>query len=270
MIRSEERFSVNLETQNASRVRLRKYVETEPVEETVKVYHEEYEIERVPIAKDDQVSADLAEGEQEIILREVRAIISKESVPVERVRLTARKIEEDKIVRDELRRERIEILGDDGKPAQSPTGKVPGQQSAGRSPSGQPPSGQPPSGQPPVGPAAVGPATVGPATGGPATGGPATGGSTAPLSGSAGRPVSVSRAKPAVRLPKRCAGRPGPTAMLRLGARIKPVCSRTRDRHRICHRRTCPDQVIMRADHMKARACGRRRVVCVRDWMWLG
>jgi uncharacterized protein (TIGR02271 family) len=166
MIRSEERFSVNLETQEASRVRLRKYVETEPVEQTIKVFHEEYEIERVPIAKDDQVGADLAEGEQEIILREARAIITKESVPVERIRLAARKVEEDKTVRDELRRERIEILGADeaeqptsqSPTADSPTAQFkpgqpkPGQPSGGpRPPSGQPPSGQPPSGQPPSG-----------------------------------------------------------------------------------------------------------------------
>jgi uncharacterized protein (TIGR02271 family) len=158
MIRSEERFSVNLETQEASRVRLRKYVETEPVEQTIKVFHEEYEIERVPIAKDDRVSADLAEGEQEIILREARAIITKESVPVERIRLAARKVEEDKTVRDELRRERIEILGADEagqSAAQSPTAQFkpgqpkPGEPSGGPRPSpGQPSPGQPAPGQP--------------------------------------------------------------------------------------------------------------------------
>lgn len=116
MIRSEERFAVNLETQEASRVRLRKYVETEPVVQTVKVFHEEYEIERVPIAEGDRASSDLAEGEQEIILREARAIITKETVPVERIRLAARKVEEDQTIRDELRRERIEVLGAEDQP----------------------------------------------------------------------------------------------------------------------------------------------------------
>ncbi len=146
MIRSEERFSVNLETQEASRVRLRKYVETEPVEQTIKVFHEEYEIERVPIAKDDQVGADLAEGEQEIILREARAIITKESVPVERIRLAARKVEEDKTVRDELRRERIEILGADE--AEQPTSQSP----TADSPTAQFKPGQPKPAQPSGGP----------------------------------------------------------------------------------------------------------------------
>jgi uncharacterized protein (TIGR02271 family) len=116
MIRSEERFAVNLDTQEASRVRLRKYVETEPVEQTVKVFHEEYEIERVPIAEGDRASSELAEGEQEIILREARAIITKETVPVERIRLATRKVEEDQTIRDELRRERIEVLGAEDQP----------------------------------------------------------------------------------------------------------------------------------------------------------
>jgi uncharacterized protein (TIGR02271 family) len=148
MIRSEERFSVNLETQEASRVRLRKYVETEPVEQTVKVFHEEYEIERVPISKDDQIGEDLAEGDQEIILREARAIITKESVPVERVRLSARKVEEDKTVRDELRRERIEVLGDDDQTDRSASQSPAGHPTTGRSPADQPAPGQPAPGQP--------------------------------------------------------------------------------------------------------------------------
>ncbi|HXS66647.1 MAG TPA: YsnF/AvaK domain-containing protein [Streptosporangiaceae bacterium] len=151
MVRSEERFSVNLETQEASRVRLRKYVETEPVEQTVKVFHEVYEVERVPIAKDDKVSEDLAEGEQEIILREARAIVTKESVPVERVRLAARKVEEDKTIRDELRRERIEILGDDDQANRSASKSPADQPTAGSSPAGQPASSRPASGQPPSG-----------------------------------------------------------------------------------------------------------------------
>ena len=36
-------------------------------------------------------------------------MLRKEVVPVERVRLTARRVEEDKTIRDEIRRERIEI-----------------------------------------------------------------------------------------------------------------------------------------------------------------
>lgn len=109
LIRSEERIAVNLETRETGRVTLHKHVEAEPMQQTIKVFHEEYEVERVPITKDDRVSSDLAEGEQEIILHEARPIISKETVPVERVRLSVKKVEEDKTVSGEIRKERIEI-----------------------------------------------------------------------------------------------------------------------------------------------------------------
>jgi stress response protein YsnF len=84
----------------------------EPVEQAVHVYHEEYDVERIPITADERITGNIAEGEQEIILHEERAVLRKEIVPVERVRLKTRRVEEDSTVRDELRRERIEIEPD--------------------------------------------------------------------------------------------------------------------------------------------------------------
>jgi uncharacterized protein (TIGR02271 family) len=118
VVRSEERIAVTMETHESGRVRMRKYVDTEPVRRTVRVFHEELEIERVPIGDKDQVTADMAECEQEIVLHETRAKITKETVPVERVRLSVRKVEEDKTVSGEIRKERIEVV-DDG-PATGP------------------------------------------------------------------------------------------------------------------------------------------------------
>ncbi len=109
VIRSEERIAINLETRESGRVRLHKYIDTEPVQQTVRVFHEELEIERVTIWEDDQIAGDMAECEQEIILHEARAKITKETIPVERVRLSARKVEEDKTVTGEIRKERIEV-----------------------------------------------------------------------------------------------------------------------------------------------------------------
>jgi stress response protein YsnF len=90
------------------RIRLHRYVDVEPVEQAVHVYHEEYDIERMPVNTDERTH-DFSEAEQEIILHEERAVLRKELVPVERVRLIARRVEEDKSYRDEIRRERIEI-----------------------------------------------------------------------------------------------------------------------------------------------------------------
>jgi len=119
VVRSEERIAVSLETHESGRVMMRKYVDTETVQQTVRVFHEELEIERVPIGDVDEVSADMTECEQEIVLHETRAKITKETVPVERVRLSLRKVEEDKTVSGEIRKERIEVV-DDGSATRPP------------------------------------------------------------------------------------------------------------------------------------------------------
>ncbi len=112
LVRQEERIQVGKEMKETGRIRLHKYVDTEPVEQAIHVYHEEYDVERVPIAADERIGGTISEGEQEIILHEERAVLRKEVVPVERVRLRAKRIDEDTTVRDQLRRERIEIEPD--------------------------------------------------------------------------------------------------------------------------------------------------------------
>lgn len=124
LIRQEERLQVGKEMLETGRIRLHRYVDVEPVEQAVHVFHEEYDIERIPVSGDERTHS-FEEGEQEIILHEERAILRKEVVPVERVRLTARKVEEDKTIRDELRRERIEVEPEPGF-AQSGMGGDPG------------------------------------------------------------------------------------------------------------------------------------------------
>jgi uncharacterized protein (TIGR02271 family) len=112
LIRQEERLEVGTETLETSRIRLRKYVDVEAVEQPVHVFHEEYEIERIPLTPEESFSGDLEEGEEEIILHESRAVVRKEIVPVERVRLVARRVDEDQTITSEVRRERIEIEPD--------------------------------------------------------------------------------------------------------------------------------------------------------------
>jgi uncharacterized protein (TIGR02271 family) len=112
LVRQEERLQVGKEMLETGHVRLHKYVDVEPIEQTVHVFHEEYDVERIPITADERIRGSIEEGEQEIILHEERAVMHKETVPVERVRLVARRIEEDKTYRDEIRRERIEIEPD--------------------------------------------------------------------------------------------------------------------------------------------------------------
>jgi uncharacterized protein (TIGR02271 family) len=115
VIRAEERVDVGTEVLETGRARIHKYVDTEPVEQAVHVYHEEVEIERIPITPDEQVrGVTLAEDQQEVILHEERPVFRKEAVPVERVRLLVRRVSEDRTFRDEVRRERIEVESGDG------------------------------------------------------------------------------------------------------------------------------------------------------------
>jgi len=114
LIRTEERVDVGTEMLESGRARLHKYVDTEPVEQTVHVYHEEYEIERVPISAEEQVSGEIAEGDLEVILHEERPVLHKQVVAVERVRLKVKRVDEDRTLRDEVRKERVEIEGDGG------------------------------------------------------------------------------------------------------------------------------------------------------------
>ncbi|MFB4314744.1 PRC and DUF2382 domain-containing protein [Actinomadura sp. 21ATH] len=113
MTLSEERLRVGTERHEAERVRLRKRVEVERIERTVPVYREELRIEREPIAEGELGDAAgrfrIGEDEREFILHEERPMITKETVPVERVRVRAERIASEQTVRDEIRKERIDF-----------------------------------------------------------------------------------------------------------------------------------------------------------------
>jgi uncharacterized protein (TIGR02271 family) len=112
LIRQEEQIQVGKEMLETGRVRLHKYVDVESIEQPVHLYREEFEIERIPISGDERVSGNITEGVQEIVLHEERAVLRKELVPVERVRLRTKQVQQDTTVRDEIRRERIEVEPD--------------------------------------------------------------------------------------------------------------------------------------------------------------
>jgi uncharacterized protein (TIGR02271 family) len=113
LIRQEERLQIGTQAVESGRIRLHKYVDVQPIEQAVHVFHEEYDVERVPIGSDEQIAGgDMGESVQELILHEERAVYQKEAVPVERVRLVSKRVEEDRTIRGEVRRERIEIEPD--------------------------------------------------------------------------------------------------------------------------------------------------------------
>lgn len=112
MTRSEERLHVGSERVEKGRVRLRKYVVTENVQTTVPVSRDEVRIEREPIMDANREAAmsgpELSEEEHEVTLTEERPVVSKETVPMERVRLGKEKISEEQQVSEQVRKEQIE------------------------------------------------------------------------------------------------------------------------------------------------------------------
>jgi len=113
MTRSEEQVRVGTETREAGRVRLRKYVVTENVTHTVPVSHEEVRLEREPITDANRGEAlsggDITEEEHEVILKEERPVVQKETVPVERVRVDKDTVTEQHEVDETVRKEEIEL-----------------------------------------------------------------------------------------------------------------------------------------------------------------
>jgi len=116
MTRSEEQLHVGTEKRETGKVRLRKYVVTENVTKTVPVSREEFRIEREPITEANRGDAtsggDITEEEHEVTLHEDRAVVGKETVPVERVKLDTDTVTSEEQVSEEVRKEQIEVDDD--------------------------------------------------------------------------------------------------------------------------------------------------------------
>jgi uncharacterized protein (TIGR02271 family) len=116
MTRSEEELRVGIETRERGRARLRKHVTTEQQTVTVPVRREEVRVEREPITDanlDDATSGPaISEEEHEVTLREEEVVVDKRAVPKERVRLDTDTVTEERQVAEEVRKEQIEVDGD--------------------------------------------------------------------------------------------------------------------------------------------------------------
>ena len=112
MTRSEEQLRVGTRTEESSRARLRKFVVTENVSQTVPVSHEEVRVEREPITDANIADAldgpAISEEEHEVVLHEERPVVQKDTVPVERVKLGTETVTEQVTVNEEVRKEQID------------------------------------------------------------------------------------------------------------------------------------------------------------------
>ena len=116
MTRSEEQLNVGTEKVETGRARLRKHIVTEQQTVTVPVEREEVRLEREPITDANRGAAfdgpAISEEEHEVVLTEERVVVSKEAVPVERVRLDKQVVTEQKSVTEDVRKEQIDLDDD--------------------------------------------------------------------------------------------------------------------------------------------------------------
>ena len=97
------------------RRRLRKYVTTETVTRTVPVQREEVRIEREPIAEEDRDEiANRPDSDDEVILHEERVIVTKETVPVERLRIVTETVTDEVTIREKVHKEHFDDEGSQG------------------------------------------------------------------------------------------------------------------------------------------------------------
>ncbi len=110
--RHEEELAVGKREVESGRVRLRKWVETQPVQEEVELRRETARIERQPINRPVR-GGTIGEEEIEVPLRAEEAIAEKRTVAKERVGIDKDVESTRETVTDELRKERVEVEGDE-------------------------------------------------------------------------------------------------------------------------------------------------------------
>jgi len=114
MTRSEEVLRVGKETVEAGNAGLRKYITTEHESTTVPLRREIARVEREPITAENIDAAlsgpELKESEYQVNLREERVRAEKETIPIERVRLTKEIEQGAQRVDADLRKEHIDII----------------------------------------------------------------------------------------------------------------------------------------------------------------
>jgi uncharacterized protein (TIGR02271 family) len=116
MTRAEEELEIGTAKREQGRVRLRKYVTTEQVTQTVPVQREEVRLEREPITDANLDAAtsgpEISEAEHEVTLHEETPVVEKRVVPRERVRLDTETVTDERQVAEEVRKEQVEVEGD--------------------------------------------------------------------------------------------------------------------------------------------------------------
>lgn len=113
---SEEHLTACTTQETTGKARLRKYVTTEDVTETVPVRKERAVLETEPVTEENVDRATdgpaFTEREHEVTLHEERPVVAKEETPVERVRLRTESETGEETVTGQVRKEHVDVEGD--------------------------------------------------------------------------------------------------------------------------------------------------------------
>ncbi|MFD8755852.1 PRC and DUF2382 domain-containing protein [Kitasatospora sp. NPDC059577] len=116
----EERLDITTEWHTVGTAKLRKYVTSEQIERRVPVVRERVRVERMPVGEAERASLtekEIAEVVEEVTLRGERPVVRKYLTPIERVRLVVERYTAEEVIRDELRREHVEVHDNTTPPA---------------------------------------------------------------------------------------------------------------------------------------------------------
>jgi uncharacterized protein (TIGR02271 family) len=117
MIRSEEELRIGTTRRERGRVRLRKFVTSEQVQQAVPVRRERVRLEREPITDANLDAATsgpaISEADHEVVLREEEPVVEKRVVPRERIRLGKETVTGEERVAETVRKEQVEVDDED-------------------------------------------------------------------------------------------------------------------------------------------------------------
>jgi uncharacterized protein (TIGR02271 family) len=110
MVRSEEELTVRMR-RRARRVRIKRYVVTDYVTQTIPVRREELRLEAEALVDEASLPASpaLPGDGREMVLHQEEVVVSKRVVARERVRLHVQTVTERRRISGEVRKERIEV-----------------------------------------------------------------------------------------------------------------------------------------------------------------
>jgi uncharacterized protein (TIGR02271 family) len=109
VVRSEEELSLGTRQVQAGEAYLRKRVETERVQQSVPVTHEEVQVERRPLSAGASMNATITDDEIRVPLMAEEVVVEKRIVPKEEIVIRKHAVQEERVVDETLRRERVDV-----------------------------------------------------------------------------------------------------------------------------------------------------------------